>query len=174
MARVQKITSAATSINKLPRMFNKMSLVFIRGSINVDIGGGRFETATDFLHARGVHNFVWDPYNRDKDHNDKVWTRIIGPGNADSATLSNVLNVIQHKRDRIKTLKVAATAIRNGDAFCLITVYEGDRSGKGRKTTKGFQLNRPVKRYVYEVEEVFHQVDVACGGIILARHPKSG
>lgn len=175
MAKKQKITSAATSVNMLPRLFNKMpaeSALFERHSINVDIGGGRFETTTDFMHAKGAHNFVWDPFNRDEEHNGKVYRRIIEPGNADTATLSNVLNVIQLKRDRIQALQVAVTAIRNGDGVCFITVYEGNRSGKGGKTTKGFQLNRRTKQYVSEVEDVFRDVDVLRGGIIVARDPK--
>lgn len=174
MARTQKITSAATSVNMLPKLFSKMpaeSALFERGSINIDIGGGKYETATDFLHSKGVHNFVWDPFNRSEEHNERVWDLFIRPSGADTATLSNVLNVIRHKSHRINCLEVAARAIKS-DGAVFITVYEGNRSGKGRKTTKGFQLNRPVKKYVSEVEEVFRDVDVMRGGIIVARDSK--
>lgn len=172
-ARVQKITSAGTSVNMLPRLFNKMpagSALFERGSINVDIGGGKFETATKFLHARGVHSFVYDPFNRDEAHNDKVWAYFISQGRADTATLSNVLNVIQRKFDRLSCLGVAARAIGH-EGTCYITVYEGDRSGKGRKTTRGYQLNRPTKRYVSEIGNIFRDVEVVKGGLIIVRDP---
>jgi hypothetical protein len=174
MARKQKITSAATSVNMLPKLFSKMpaeSALFERGSINIDIGGGKYETATDFMHAKGVHNFVYDPFNRSEEHNERVWDLVVADSFADTATLSNVLNVIQLKRDRIGCLMTAAQALRE-DGVCFITVYEGNRSGKGKKTSKGFQLNRPVRDYVSEVEEVFRDVEVMRGGIIVARDPK--
>jgi hypothetical protein len=171
MARTQKITSAATSVNMLPKLFSRMpeaSDLFRRGSINLDIGGGRFETATDFLHSKGVHNFVYDPYNRDSDHNARVFALLVCTREADTVTLSNVLNVIQLPSDRREVLMLAARALRPEGA-CFITVYEGDRSGKGKKTSKGFQLNRRTKQYVSEVKEVFRQVDVVKHGIIVAR-----
>ncbi len=168
----QRITSAGTSINKLPRLFNQMpadSALFERGAINVDIGGGRFEAATEFLHSKGVHSFVWDPFNRDEVHNDRVWELFIAtPGRADTTTLSNVLNVIRHESHRISCLEVAARAVGR-EGVCFITVYEGNRSNKGRKTTKGFQLNRRTKDYVSEIENVFRDVEVARGRLIIAR-----
>lgn len=171
----QRITSAGTSVNTLPRLFSRMpkeSALFERGAINLDVGGGRFETVTDFLHAKGVHNFVWDPYNRTEDHNDRVYDLLVKDGRANTATLSNVLNVIQHKRDRLRTLDVARQAI-GSEGVCFITVYVGNRSGRGRRTTKGYQLNRSAKKYVSEVEEVFRDVEVAKGGLIIARDPLS-
>ena len=169
MARGQKITSAATSLNQVPRLFRAVPLA--RGSINLDVGGGKYDKATDYLHSLGVHNFVWDPYNRSDEHNDRVYDLLVVGSFADTATLSNVLNVIQHKRDRIAALAVARQSV-GSTGVCYITVYEGDRSGKGKKTSKGFQLNRPVKSYVSEVKEVFRLVDVIRGGIIVARDPK--
>ena len=66
----QTITSAGTSVNMIPRLMKEVE--WRRGMVNIDIGGGRFETATDFLHSIGVHNFVYDPYNRDEAHNARV------------------------------------------------------------------------------------------------------
>lgn len=174
MARAQKITSAATSVNMLPRLFKRVweKGLWERGSLNLDIGGGKFETATDFLHSKGVHNFVYDPFNRSEEHNERVWDLLISYRFADTVTLSNVLNVIQFRRDRIKCLEVAAMALKE-DGVLFITVYEGNRSGKGGRTTRGFQLNRPVKRYVSEAEDVFRDVDVMSGGIIVARDSKA-
>lgn len=169
----QKITSAATSVNMLPKLFSQMpseSALFERGSINVDIGGGRFETATDFLHSKGVHNFVWDPYNRSDEHNDRVWRLFIDQSLADTVTLSNVLNVIRSRVDRTDCLMTAARALKS-DGVCFITVYEGNKSGKGKETSKGFQLNRRTRSYVSEVEKVFRDVDVLPRGIIVARDP---
>ena len=164
----QRITSAKTSVNMIPRLMRNIE--FRRGAINVDIGGGRFETATDYLHSRGVHNFVYDPYNRTSHHNARVFRRVIANQIADTATMSNVLNVIQHRRHRLDALKVAATSIGHGGTV-YITVYEGDGSGKGKKTSKGYQLNRKLAKYLREVKEVFTDVELVAK-MIIARFPE--
>jgi len=147
----------------VPRVFKKM--VFKPGSVNVDIGGGRFETATEYLHSKHVHNFVWDKYNRSLEHNAKIYTMVIETGCADTATLSNVLNVIKERKYRLEALKLAAEAVGKGGTV-YITVYEGDRSGKGKETTKGYQMNRKLKDYLRDVRMVFNQVGLHDGVII--------
>lgn len=166
----QKITSAATSINTLPRLFKLVDWESHRGNINVDIGGGRFETVTDYLHNQGVHNFVYDPFNRSDEHNDKIRRMFMEVGYADSVTIVNVLNVIRHAGARHEVLEEAAEAMRH-DGVCFLTVYEGDKSGRGKKTSKGWQCHRRTETYVREVEKVFRDVDHK-GRLIVARDPR--
>jgi hypothetical protein len=155
--RKQTITSAKTSVNMIPRLMRTAK--WCRGMINLDIGGGRFETATDYLHSLGVHNFVYDPFNRTSSHNNRVWQRIIANQVADTVTMSNVLNVIKERRHRVESLKIAAAAV-GGRGPVYLTVYEGNGSGNGKKTNKGFQLNRRLAKYVREVKEVFTEVEM--------------
>lgn len=150
----------------VPRVFKKVELA--RGTVNLDIGGGKYETATDYLHRQGVHNFVWDKYNRSLEHNARIASMLIETGCADTATLSNVLNVIKERKFRIEALELAAQALGKG-ALCYITVYEGNRSGIGTKTTKGYQLNRKLKDYLREVKSVFNQVSIQ-DGVIYAQN----
>jgi len=161
----QTITSAATSLNQVPRLFKQVGLK--RGTINLDVGGGKYDTATDYLHSQGVHNFVWDPFNRDLDHNSKVYDLLVANGGlADTATLANVLNVIKERCDRIEALKLASRAV--GDTgVCYITVYEGNRSRRGKRTSKGWQHNKPLRFYLDEVKEVFACASIQ-GGVIVA------
>ena len=70
----QTITSASTSINsaKVPAVFKKVRS-WAPGQINVDLGGGRYDTATEYLlREYGAHNLVLDPYNRTEEHNSSV------------------------------------------------------------------------------------------------------
>ena len=90
---------------------------------------------------------------------------VIETGSADTATLSNVLNVIKERKYRIEALKLAAEALGKGGT-CYITVYEGDLSGEGKVTTKGYQMNRRLKDYLRDVKMVFNQVGIHDGVII--------
>ena len=162
---MQVITSAKTSLNQVPRLFKTVALK--RGTVNLDVGGGKYDKATDYLHSLGVHNFVWDPFNRSEGHNERVYDLLVKHGQADTATLANVLNVIRYKHDRCRALDVASTAV-GANGVCYITVYEGDRSGHGKKSTKGWQCNRKVASYLKEVRVVFASASVQPGGVIVA------
>ena len=117
------------------------------GQCNLDVGGGRFDAATNWMHRLGISNSVYDPYNRGKLHNDRVMNR----SDYDTATVANVLNVIAEKDARLDVLRAAKT--RAGVVF--ISVYEGDRSGVGRVTRDGWQEHRKIEDYLTEVREVF-------------------
>ena len=58
----QKISSAKTSIKQIPALFKNSKVEF--GKTNVDIGGGRFDLATQYLAERGTKNYIFDPFNR--------------------------------------------------------------------------------------------------------------
>lgn len=141
----QQYTSADTSINskKLPRIY---SLVHVNDDETViDYGCGKF---FDLYHL-GNNFFGYDPFNRD---DKEVLNR-----KYDVAFCSNVLNVIAEqdiRLDVLKTLKSLADRI-------YITVYEGNKSGKGKVTKKDcFQLNWRHKNYIPELVEVFGEGNV--------------
>jgi len=147
---LQKITSAATSVNskKVPRLF---SLVkdWQSGTRNLDYGGGRYDTATEYLAARGVTNCIYDPYNRSQEENRKV----MNFWKYDTCTISNVLNVIKEKEMRSWILADAILEVRN-DAKIYVTVYEGNGSGVGCLTKKDcWQNNQPISFYEKEIRE---------------------
>ena len=60
---LQNYTSANTSINstKVPAVFRKAD--FCKGTVNLDMGGGKYDTATEYLEGKGVENLILDPYN---------------------------------------------------------------------------------------------------------------
>lgn len=159
----QAYTSAATSINatRVPAVFRTVN--WNPGTVNLDYGGGRYDTAIEYLRERQVVNLIYDPYNRPKEHN----AQVLAAAPFDTATLSNVLNVIAEPEVRQEVLRHVRSLLRPG-APVYITVYEGDGAGQGRATKAGYQLNRRTADYLPEVREVFPSV-VRRGRVIIAR-----
>lgn len=162
---MQEFTSANTSINstKVPAVFKKAA--FKPYTVNLDYGGGKYDTATRFLERMQVKNLIYDPYNRSEAHNLKVEVAL-NTRKADSATLSNVLNVIKEPAVRKGVLTDMWLRMGRG-ATAFITVYEGDRSSKGRQTGKdSWQNNKPLAEYLQEVREVFGDARITKGMIV--------
>lgn len=167
---MQTYTSANTSVNKnkVPKVFRKVHWDI--GEINLDYGGGKYDTASDFLMKEyGAYNLIYDPFNRTREHNNAVLADLYIHGGADTCTISNVLNVIDEKLDRLIALRMAKTLMKHG-GLALITVYEGDKSGVGRRTGKDqWQNNLPLRAYLEEVREVFEEAHISRGMIVATR-----
>ena len=164
----QKITSADTSVNQVAATFKKVD--FKPGTKNLDYGGGKYDAGTDYMKSIGVENFVYDPFNRTEEHNKDVISKM-AKDKADTVTVNNVLNVIAEGDARDFVVKDAARYLKpNGTAYFL--VYEGDRSGEGKRTSKGFQNNKKAEFYLPVVKESFSDVSRQ-GNMIVAREPKA-
>lgn len=153
---MQKYTSKLTSINskKVPLLFKAVP-DDCWGQLNFDLGGGKYDTATEYLKQFGCKNLIYDPYNRTEEWNREIIDRLVG-NRVDTATLSNVLNVILEKENRIKVLKSCYNRLKdNGVLF--IGVYEGNRTGVVSiyKERNSCQLNCKLRCYLEEVLEVF-------------------
>jgi hypothetical protein len=165
----QKYTSANTSINKTKtaEAFTKLlkKNVFKKGSVNLDIGGGRFDNANDLLKDKaGAKNIVYDPFNRTKAHNAKVAKQVSG-GKVDTVTINNTLNVIEDTPNQIRVLEQAKDAVK-ADGKVYISVYQGDKSGVGRTTSKdSFQQMKPLADYLETVQKVFPDAKIVNGMI---------
>lgn len=150
----QEFTSENTSINstKLPAIFKMVS--FEPGTTNIDYGGGRFDNVADYLTQYDVINLVYDPYNRTPEHNREVIKTLRRAGGADTATCSNVLNVIKEPEVRKNVLENISKIVKPGGKV-YITVYEGSGKGDEGPTKAGYQLNRKTADYLDEIREVF-------------------
>lgn len=163
----QEYTSANTSINssKLPAIFKLINLS--PNTINLDFGGGRFDNATEYLASEDVTNLIYDPYNRSSEHNKNVLDTIRKNNGADTATCSNVLNVIKEENARRTVIQNIYNLLKsNGTAY--FTVYEGTGKGNEGATKSGYQLNRKTTDYVDEIKEVFSDV-TRKGKLIIAK-----
>lgn len=151
----QKYTSANTSINKkrVPAVFKKIS--WKPNTINLDIGGGKYDTATIYLHRFYVENLIIDEYNRSEEHNFAMLEKVYQNGGADTVTCSNVLNVISEKEIRLDVINKCYDNLKD-DGICYFYVYEGDSSGIGKETKKDcWQNNLKTKYYLSEVLSIF-------------------
>lgn len=163
----QEITSAGTSLSQVPSLFRDER--FSLGPLNLDIGGGKYDLGSEYLATRNVRSLVLDPYNRSDAHNRAVIALVAREQGADTVTVCNVLNVIDDD-DALEDLvkKTVRYLNANGDAF--FQVYEGDKSGRGKATTKGYQRNERTADYLPAVERHFRNVR-RHGNVIVASGP---
>tara|TARA_R110002051_G_scaffold85363_2_gene150580 strand:- start:383 stop:988 length:606 start_codon:yes stop_codon:yes gene_type:complete len=71
----------------------------------------------------------------------------------------NVLNVIKEKANRKKVIEQGYNAISQGQSF-YVQIYEGNKSGVGKQTPKGWQENRKLDSYIKEIESIFGKGNV--------------
>ena len=141
-----------------------------KGAINLDIGGGRNNTATNYLARHGVTNLVYDPFFRSTIHNEHVLRRVMA-NPVDTVTVNNVLNVIAEKDERLKVIKLAAEALRpEGTAYFLI--YEGDKSAVGCASRFCWQNNTVTDAYLPEIGAYFKSVHKS-RNLIVAKAPNT-
>jgi hypothetical protein len=160
----QKITSAGTSVNQLPAVLRLLKKVYdpkdwqgarfwVDTKTVLDYGGGKYDQLTDAFAELGIVNLVYDPFNRSEDHNALV-LKILRARKADVGICSNVLNVIREPAARTETLEHLQIGVKEGGNI-FITIHEGDKTSKGKKTSKGWQANRPARNYMREIRRVF-------------------
>lgn len=147
----QTYTSANTSINsnKLPKIFGMVSIP--AGSVVLDYGSGRY---TDHIRDAlpGTVYLPYDPYNQPQNVNRASFRRYLSAvknGEPVTVVCSNVLNVIDDDEtvQSIATSLLFAAANRNVTVY--VTIYDGDRSGIGRRTGPDqYQRNEPLSAYM--------------------------
>lgn len=152
----QSFSSAATSIKQVPALIRKLGAKL--GPLNVDLGGGRYDLAVEYLAGLNVKSEVFDPYNRTAAHNAAVQRWVVGANGADTVTCCNVLNVIT-EADARHLVIVAAKRFLARDGVAYFSVHEGskrDRELGSRSTGKDkWQNFWPTKDYLGEVRRVF-------------------
>lgn len=167
----QEFTSENTSINKnkLPAVYRLITIP--EGSVGVDFGGGKWNTAIEHIRDLGATLCVYDPYNRSKAYNIETLKPLRANGGADWAVTSNVLNVIKEPSARKAVLENISKITKPG-APIYITVYEGRGDSKAGQTKSGYQLNRKTKDYIEEIQEVFPDA-TRKGKLIIAHNIRS-
>ena len=159
----QLISSKATSLNQVPATFKRVA--WVSGTINLDIGSGKYDKFTVALNSVGVTNYSYDPFNLSEALNNHALIETMGA--SDTATVNNVLNVIAEKESRLAVISMAKWSLKpNGIAYFLI--YQGDKSGEGKATTKGWQCNKKANEYESEISAIFKNVQRK-GNLIIAK-----
>lgn len=144
-----KRNTGKTSLNQVPA---GMKLVKDwPGDLNFDYGGGKYETASEWLwEEKKVINLVYDKYNRSEKEN-ALALRMLHE--CKTFTCFNTLNVMEDFKERLDVYHLVKRMV--GLPAVFFTVYEGDKSGVGILTTKGWQNNLPTSFYLGELQETF-------------------
>lgn len=148
---MQTYTSAATSINsgKLPAVYRKIP--YYAGKVVMDYGCGRYighirKSMPDQIYL------PFDPYNQPHEVNLETWAMIrVAMKTVTPVTVicSNVLNVINDENEIWGIARNIWTIVRMTGGIGYITVYEGNRTGIGRKTGPDqYQRNQKLRDYL--------------------------
>lgn len=164
----QTYTSAGTSINasRLPAVYRKAAL---SSPIVLDYGCGKYtDHIREAVAAQGKMLYLYDPYNQPGAVNRHTMNVVRWASVRRcpvDVVCSNVLNVIDDDgtvrfiADQIETI----CSDTGGTAY--ITVYEGDRSGTGRRTGPDqYQRNEPLRNYL----RFFRNASVRNGMIVVS------
>lgn len=164
---MQTYTSANTSINsaRLPSVYGRAEL---SAPFVLDYGCGRYtEHITAHLNEQGRALFPYDPFNQPEEVNRNT-ERIITLCKRDRFPIdvicSNVLNVIDDD-DTVKSIaEQLEDIVKSTGGTGYVTVYEGDRSGSGRKTgADQYQRNEKLRSYL----RFFRSASIHNGMIII-------
>ena len=157
---------AKSSLNHIPALFKKIP--WEKGQVNLDLGGGRFERATNYLHKKGVWNIVVDKYSRN-DKDNFLAESYLSLYGCDTVTISNVLCVVGTKKERLNILYTAKRYLKKVGTI-YISIYAGNGSGKGKRTQSNtWQNNRPLRTYLKEIQEVFTSASLKNGYIVATK-----
>lgn len=155
----QRFSSKLTSVNVLPKLFKHSSIIWKKGTTNLDLGGGRFDTTTNYLNKKGVTNFVYDPYWKSKEHN----TKVLSNKNYNTATISNVLNVIAEPEEQEALIKKAYDRA----PILYITAWKNPKQKEAKSDEKrnSFQHHKKIDEYVPIVKKYYPNVVIKSGVI---------
>lgn len=170
----QKYSSAETSINKnkVPALYKIVEKYISKNSTILDYGAGKYNTGIEYYKEKNITVLPYDKYNRSKESNLKTFERVAQMGGVNTCLCANVLNVIAENDVIIDILEDIYNNL-NVHGTLFLSVYEGDRSGKGKLTCKGYQRNAKTQDYIAFLKMVFPLVERR-GKLLIARKTKLG
>ncbi len=165
----QKYTSENTSINNIqyPSTVKRVLPLLKAGSKWADIGGGKFDNVKNLFSEHGSTLWIYDPYNRSEEHNQRVIHNIEN-GQCDGVMVNNVLNVVLEKDVRMMIIHQAFDVLKKG-GHAFFKIYEGNGTGievRGSKDSSSYQSNQKASFYIPEIEAVFGSFYCVHGDII--------
>jgi hypothetical protein len=137
------------------------------GTTILDYGCGAYNKNKEYANDYNYLWFGYDPYNRTEEYNNStlLWLENAKPN---IIICSNVLNVIAEDNVLMDVLgQIYDYAGDDTDVY--ITIYEGDKSGLGKVTTKGYQRNEKLNAYRDYILEFFDVIDIIKPNILKCR-----
>ena len=125
---MQEYTSKNSSIKQIPFGFKIVDKYFgwKPNSINLDIGGGKYDLFTNKLKEKRVTNLIYDPFNRTKDFNENSLNYATKFG-VDTVTIFNVLNVIKEYDIQISIIKLGFDVLKNNGMIFIRSTYKNPK-----------------------------------------------
>jgi len=154
---VQEYTSAKSSLKQIPAGFKIVDKYFgwLPNTINLDIGGGKYDLMTEALKEKGVTNLIYDPYNRSMEHNADVIHTVLRVKCVNSVTIFNVLNVIKERFIQLEVLYLAKCCLKEGGTLFVRSTYMNPAKVSGMTKSGTFQHYLTQKEYLEMVKEAF-------------------
>lgn len=125
--------------------------------IILDFGAGKYNYAKEHVEAQGHIYLAYDPYNRSEAEN--RYALAVAMKHCDIITVNNVLNVLDAPHITHSVL-AQIELLASSNTTVIFTVYEGDKSGKGRYTKCGYQMNWKLEQYIPYIEAHFDTVEI--------------
>lgn len=164
----QTFTSAATSINstRLPAVYSKATL---SAPLVMDYGCGKYtEHIEQYIRSLRKTYLPYDPYNKTEKENSFSMTLVCNAMYLRypvDVVCSNVLNVIDDDATVHQVAKDIERIVRSSGGTGFVTVYEGNRSGIGRRTGEDqYQRNEPLRSYL----RYFSNANIKNGMIVVS------
>jgi len=160
----QEYTSAKSSIKQVPAGFNIVDKYFgwKPNTLNLDIGGGKYDLMTETLLEKSVTNLVYDPYNRSEEHNKNVLVTLLSY-DVDTVTIFNVLNVIKEHEIQLDVLKMAYGILKEEGMVFVRSTYMNRNKVSGVTKIGTYQHYKTQKEYLEIVKEVFPNAELKYG-----------
>jgi len=168
---IQEYTSARTSIKQVPAGFRIVDKHFgwQPNTINLDIGGGKYDMMTEKLLEKNVTNLVFDPYNRSMQHNCDVVNTVIRIEGVDTVTIFNVLNVIKERLIQLEVLYLAKSSLKVGGYVFVRSTYMNPAKQSGVTKSGTFQHYKTQKEYLEIVKKIFPKAELKFGIIYVKK-----
>jgi hypothetical protein len=160
----QEYTSAKSCVKQIPAGFKIIDKYFGWKplTINLDIGGGKYDLMTDALKEKRVTNLIFDPYNRSQKHNDDILL-ICDYAIIDTVTIFNVLNVIKEYEIQINVLNLALGSLKDGGMVFVRSTYMNPNKASGVTKSGTFQHYLTMNQYLELVGKVFPNAELKYG-----------
>ncbi len=160
----QEYTSARTSIKQVPAGFKIVDKYFgwEPHTINLDIGGGKYDLMTENLLGKSVTNLVFDPYNRSQEHNDLI-LKVCRRFQVNTVTIFNVLNVIKEYEMQINVLNLALELLKDGGMVFVRSTYMNPAKRSGVTKSGTFQHYLTMRDYLEITQKVFPKAELKYG-----------
>lgn len=148
----QEYTSENTSISVINAIYKQFH--FPKNSHILDYGGGKYDLNKKYMKEHKKCDLkVFDPYNRSPKHNEQV-LKYFSKNSPDFIICSNVLNVIK-EQEVIQSIINDIYTYSHDKTEIIFAIYEGNKSGIHKITSKGFQRNEKRDEYIKYIKEKF-------------------